>query len=265
MDALAESSSWAELAGEASGAPDPGVVGAGRLADIADATADFRDQYYGLAGFVVEDAAVDAGARIGDFPPIVTSGLIDLARCWWGARATRLHKRRWTAPRVDRHRLVREGTLGAWVDMRLVPKVLVATQTRVIEVFVDERGEMLPSVPVVTLRPHDPGMLWMVAAAACSPVSTALARRRFAGAALSSEAIKLSARQVLTLPLPRDERAWSKSAEALRAAQQADGMAERDEALREFGIWSCESYGLGPDSATLTWWLVRAGLCDEGI
>ena len=121
-------------------------------------------------------------------------------------RPTRVHKRRWLAPRVDRERVERETGLGAWVRARLVPKVLLATQTRVLECVLDERGEWLPCVPVITVTPRaefasDPVALRRIEAAISSPRATAYALREFGGAALCADAIKLAARQVLALPL----------------------------------------------------------------
>jgi hypothetical protein len=45
---------------------------------------------------------------------------------------------------------------------------------------------------------------------------SAWAAATFAGTALSSDAIKLSARAVLDVPLPHDEQAWQRGADALR-------------------------------------------------
>lgn len=263
-DDLALKDSWAELVAAAMDLPHVAVCGRGRLSDIATATADFRDQYYGLSGFVVEDASLSEADRSDrtHFPPVVTSGLIDLAECRWGIRPTRLLRARWQAPRVDRRRMERDGTLGAWMDARLIPKVLLATQTRVIEVLVDEQGQLLPSVPVVSVMPLDPGMLWLAAAALASPVCCVEALRRYGGAALYHDAIKLSARQCLTLPLPGDERTWERAGEALRRAHlcaSGDGDQLRREALAEYARLACEAYGIADAADLLAWWSRRLG------
>jgi hypothetical protein len=57
----------------------------------------------------------------------------------------------------------------------------------------------------------------MLAAAIASPVVAARALALFAGSALGAGAIKLSAGQLLSMPLPVDRRAWRASAEFLRA------------------------------------------------
>lgn len=180
------------------------------LGEIANATADFRDQYYGLDGFIVEDAdarATCAGDELERrFPRLVTSGLIDRDACLWGLRRTRILKRTWSAPRLDRERFERETRLGPWLCARLVPKVLLATQTRVLEPLLDAEGVLVPCVPVVTVTPRpgdpDPGAtLRRIHRALLAPAATAFAMREYAGAALSPDAIKLAAKQALTLPV----------------------------------------------------------------
>lgn len=262
-DALSEEETWAHLVAVASGVPEVTIRSAGVFGDLADATADFRDQYYGLKGFVVEDAELTPTQRAapGAFPPIVTTGLIDLAECRWGSAQTRLFKRSWRAPRVDRERMEAEGTLGGWLAARLVPKLLLATQTRIIEVIVDGAGDLVPSVPVVTITPHDPSRLWHLAAAIASPVCTAIACRRYAGAALNADAIKLSAKQVLKLLLPRPSRQWNAAAEHLRAASMATDRASRLGSLHEMAIASVGAYGVPSQEAErlVGWWCRRSG------
>ena len=99
----------------------PGVA---ILGDLATATAGFRDEYYGLRPAVVD-------ARDGDLPMLITSGLVDPGRVLWGERATRFDGRPFMHPRVDPAQL--GGRVGRWVHQRLVPKVVVATQTKVVE------------------------------------------------------------------------------------------------------------------------------------
>jgi hypothetical protein len=185
--------------------------GDGVLGGLATATADFRDQYYGLVPYVSD---------VGDGAPLVTSGLIDVGRCSWNERPARFARRSFAAPRVPVAAL--PPALQAWAASRLVPKVLVATQTRVIEAVVDAAGQWLPSVPVITVVPRTPADLWRVGAVLCAPAATAWAATTYLGAALSAGAIKLSAGQVLTLPLP--DRQWDDAAEAL-AVGDVDGCA----------------------------------------
>lgn len=206
--------SWRALIPGAAQTPDCPVRTDRTIGEVALATADFRDQYYGLQTALLDDAQAQGLCAPEDldrlYPMLVTSGLIDRDALLWGTRPARVLKRRWSAPRVDRAALERDPAMARWLRERLVPKILLATQTRVLEPVLDLRGELLPCVPVITItpRPDDPAPLDTLRAvqrALLSPVATAVAAREFAGAALSPDAIKLSAKQTLTLPLVDDE------------------------------------------------------------
>lgn len=240
---------WGALAAPSLHIPTVAPTTAGTLADLGSCTADFRDQYYGVVPFVHEGDRGRRGA------PLVTSGLIDPARNRWGERETRFAKTRYAAPTVDLDALHAAGTLSAWATARLVPKVLVATQGRVIEAVVDTEGAWLPSVPVLSLVVA-PERLWHALAVLLSPPVVALVAARYLGTALSPGAIKLSARQVAALPLPADLDAWSVGADLARAAQLATD-AERPSALRECAEAMCAAYD---DDRALSWWLERARL-----
>ncbi|MDX2118254.1 MAG: N-6 DNA methylase [Planctomycetota bacterium] len=266
MNALAQAPTWGEVAAPPSDVPDVIVRGGRTLGDIAHATADFRDQYYGLQGFLVEHDKLTPTQRqdAAAFPRLITSGLIDLAQILWGDTPTRVHKRVWMRPRVDRARLEHAGELGPWMRQRLVPKVLVATQTRVIEVIVDATGELLPSTPVITVTPHHVDRLWHVAAALASPVVSAFALRHYGSAALSADAIKLSASQIRQLPIPAETpttmRLWDRAAEHLKAAHDRAEHAARIEALMAAGRAMTEASGVGDAAALVRGWAARLAL-----
>jgi hypothetical protein len=217
--------------------PPPGPLATeGRLGDIASATAGFRDQFYGLAPFVVDVADADDTA----FPRLVTCGVIDPLHCAWGERPVRFAGSRWTHPRVDLDAMD-DGPLRRWVVDRVVPKVLLATQTRVLEAVVDERGVLVPSTPVIAVHT---GRLYDVAAVLLAPPVTAWASREYAGVALASDALKLSARQVLEIPLPADTDAWARAATALR-----------DGDLRGAAATMADAYG--SNAEVVAWWTNR--------
>ena len=81
----------------------------------------------------------------------MTSGLVDPGRCAWGRRDVTFARRRFQRPTVELARL--SPTMRRWADGLLVPKVLVANQTRVIEAVADPDGRWLPGVPLITARP----------------------------------------------------------------------------------------------------------------
>jgi len=165
------------------------------IGERATFTVDFRDQYYGLVGAVADDA---------DGPPLVTSGLIDPGVCHWGRRPVRFAKQRFVAPRVDLS--VLEPKLQRWAAQRLVPKVLIANQTRLIEAVIDPAGAWLPSVPVITCVPNDVADLEAVAAALSSPSATAWVLERAAGSGLSPGAVRLTPSLLAAIPWPTDAR-----------------------------------------------------------
>lgn len=234
---------WGPLAASGAGIPVTAPRTAGTVGDLATCTADFRDQYYGLVPFVRDG---------GPGAPLVTAGLIDPAESRWGRVTTRFAKQRFAAPTVDLDALHADGSLGAWAHARLRPKVLVATQGRVVEAVVDERGDWLPSVPVLTLT-ADPERLWHLLAVLLAPPVVAAAAARYLGTALAPGAIKLSARQVATLPLPTDAAAWDRGALLAREAQTA-GAAERRARLVACATQMCEAYA---DDTALAWWVGR--------
>jgi len=158
------------------------------LGDIAAFTADFRDQYYGLVG-AVSDAA--------DGPPLITSGLIDPNECWWGRRRVRFAKQEMVAPRVDLSAL--SPNLMRWARQRLVPKILIANQTRRVEAVIDRDGAWLPSVPVITCTTD---RLDEVADVLHSEAATDWVRYHAAGSGLSATSVRLTARLLASIPLP---------------------------------------------------------------
>ncbi|HET7489278.1 MAG TPA: N-6 DNA methylase [Acidimicrobiales bacterium] len=242
---------WAALLAAAKGVPDRALRTQGRVGDVASATADFRDQYYGLRGRVVDREDADDA----DFPPLLTSGLLDPAHVWWGRRSTRFDKVAYRFPRVDVGSL--EPPLREWARRRLVPKLLLATQTKVLEAFVDGGGRFLPSVPVVTVTAGDEAELWRLGALLSSPPVTMLAARRHLGAALSSEALKLRAADVLELPLPARAEAWQEAAGHFEQASAAPDAAARRQALLSAGRLMCAAFGLGDDAELVGWWQRR--------
>ncbi len=244
---FAAASTWSPLIAAGFGVPacilritSPRVVG-----EIARATADFRDQFYGLRGAIVERAQQPSL----QFPRLVTTKHIGLAECAWGGVDVRVHGVTRAHPCVDRAALQHDTAMHAWMEARLVPKILVATQTRVMEAWVDEEGSVLPLVPLLTVVAREDGEcdLWMIAAALASPVIAARAVALFSGSALSSRAIKLSARQLLEMPLPIEHRAWHESAQHFRDASHALDSTQRRDILERYAHASCRAFGFHGD------------------
>ena len=254
--------SWGSLLAPEDGPAGPRLEGAGVLGDLARATAGFRDQFYGIAAHVRE-AATRVAAPAGDRRArLVTSGLVDPLHLRWGAAPSRFAGRRWDAPEVDLASLeAADPRLARWGHERLVPKVLLATQTRVLEPVVDVDGSWWPSVPTIAVVPTGsagPDDLWAIAAVLAAPPVSAWALDRHRGTALGRDAVKLAATQVLDLPLPGDRTGWARGAAAARDAQHAatGGDAARwRRALVELGRAMTEAYDATP--AIFEWWRDR--------
>jgi hypothetical protein len=177
---------WTSVVTDALGIPDldaAAIDASGTLADRAELNANFRDEYYALVPAVGDHASG---------PPLVTSGLIDPGVCLWGTRPVTFARRRLAAPRVDLDRLT--GRFPRWAARKLVPKVLVANQTRVIEAVADPDGAWLPGVPVNTVTPppgSDVERVWELAAVLTAPVASVIAWQRNAGTGLSGSSVRI--------------------------------------------------------------------------
>ena len=145
--------------------------------------------------------------RRAEHPRLVTTGAIDPLRLRWGDTSIRFGG-------ADRRRPVvalaapasSDPGLASWVGARLVPKVLVASQGRVVEAVLDEVGHLVPSTPVVSVEPR-PGVDVTpahLAALLSSPVASAWVHRQAAGSGLGAGRCRVSARLLTGLPLPAD-------------------------------------------------------------
>lgn len=229
---------WSHVVTEALGVPAlPPLAVNGVLGDHARLTANFRDQYYGLVP-AVEDGVVG--------PPLITSGLIEPGACWWGDRAVTFARRRMQRPAVVLDRL--SPPMSRWAEGMLVPKVLVANQTRVIEAVADPAGRFLPGVPVITLRPGAVDEVEPIAAVLTSPVATVWAWHQAAGTGLSADSLRLGPRWLAALPWPAGRLA--SAVEALRARDLAGCAAA---VMTAYGVDPGETTGAG----LLTWWTRR--------
>ncbi|MEM9514950.1 MAG: N-6 DNA methylase [Actinomycetota bacterium] len=241
-DVDATRASWGQIAADGRGVPPmPALDADGVLGDRVRATVGFRDEFYSLAAAAGDDV---------DGPPLVTSGMIDPARCWWGAHPARVAKRSLAQPRVDLQAL--EPRMQRWVAERAVPKVLVANQTAVIEAVADPHGEFVPAVPVIAVLPDHAGErapvldvgVWDVAAVLTSPIAAQWAWQQHGGTGMSARVVRLSPTLIESMPWPVGSLAPAVG--ALRAGDvQACGAAVVD----AFGAG-----GSTEGAAGLSWW-----------
>ncbi len=271
---LASAGSWAPVLAVATGVPAVDLRVPGRIGDRARVTAGFRDEFYALAPFVLDEPPPGS---VGDerHAPLITVGLIEPGRVAWGRRATRFAGRPRVAPVVDVEALRRwadgpdgDRRLAVWAEARLRPKVVVATQTRVVEAAVDDAGAWWPSVPVISVVPQtsadDEDERWLLAAALTAPPATVWAAERTGGTALAPQAIKLSARQVAAIPLPVDRDAWAEGARRLREVAEVAAVGDEPgatQALAAAGAVLTAAHDLdrGAAEEVLRWWATRAG------
>lgn len=237
------SAPWSWLIADQLGVPGvpPSTQFGPVLGELSVCGADFRDEYYGLIGAVFNQAEPSHASARSREVPLVTSGLIDPGHCAWGERTTRFAKAEYSAPVVALDQL--SGPMLTWADQRLVPKVLVASQTRVVEAVADPDGRWLPGVPVVSVTPHAVGDVWRLAAALTGPVPAAWLAARSGGSGLSAHALRISAPLLAQVPLPAGD--LGPAVEALQSGDVA-GCARANTA----------AYGIsGPEAELLLdWW-----------
>ena len=223
------------------------------IRDRARATAGFRDQFYGFAPHVTE---APSGAPDATRPKLVTVGMIEPASLQWGTRSSRFAGSRWQSPVLNLDKLRSEDAdLARWVDARLTPKVVVATQTRVIEPWVDEVGLVVPATPVISIEPHRPDDVWLIGSLLLAPHLTALIAATRFGSALSLRALKFSASDLLALPLPRQRDTWAYAASLLKEACRLGG-APTPVQLIAIATAMSEAFE-DPDPELIGWWIDR--------
>jgi hypothetical protein len=209
---------------------------------MAEVVAGFRDEYYGLVGHVREAPGRPSA-------PLVTCGLIGMGTSAWGAKPVRFAKQRWARPDVDVAAARQASTrMASWLDRVQRPKVVVASQTRVLEGAADRDGTWVPSTPALSVVPTDQADVDRVAAVLCAPPVAAWALRRAVGTGLSPDAIRVSAGLLADVPLPTNARAWTAATALL-----ADGD------LEAFGAVATAMYDLPSAQADAVerWWAGR--------
>lgn len=250
---------WAPLLARARGVPPlAAVAGDTVVGDLASVTAGFRQHFYGLAGAVGEATPAVGPAALEEDHPLVTSGAIEPLRLCWGDRPVKFSGQVWQAPVVQLEEIADQAVRQWFVD-RTVPKLLIASQTKVLEVVADPVGTLLPSVPVLSLEPDDDEDLWHLAAVLSSPWASAWYAGRSAGSGLSHKAVRVRASELSKIPTPTDQESWNHGAIAARRAHAAasdhDGYGYQ-QALRDLAEMMGAAYG-GVDLSVNRWWWDR--------
>ncbi len=259
---LLRAPTWSHLVIDTSSIPCPQLVSRGVVSDLVEVSADFRDQYYGLVGAVVEHAKVCDRVDVegeAQLPKLVTSGLIDPHQLLWGQRTTTFNRQRFESPRVDLASLRANPRLLQWCQSRLQPKILLATQTRILEGVVDQDGVVIPSVPVISIH-GDVDVLWKIAAVLHTPVISAWMAVRVLDDSTAQSALKVNATQTRALPLPCDAELWDQAVRLNQQVAGSDDQMVRLDLLLRAAVLMHRAYGLTEEqSATVTeWWQARS-------
>lgn len=238
-----EIASWSELAADALGVPKPDNINTPSFEGLIEATAGFRDEYYGLAEVCVESDATD-----GEVVRLATTGMLNLLSCSWGEKEARFAKKRFSEPVVPR--AVADKKIQNWIDRQLAPKVLVPTQSKVFKPFADPNSAYVATTPVIVVTGED---LAGFVAALFSPVVNLLAYRKNFGAGLSISAIKLRATDLVRLPQPMDQELWD---EGRGIVSELMSKAPQKSELLELADLMNRAYRGSND--LLGWWASRA-------
>ncbi|NNF54602.1 MAG: N-6 DNA methylase [Acidimicrobiales bacterium] len=248
--------SLAAAVGDAIGIPPVEVpLETPTLVTIANATSGFRDEFYGLAEFASEETQSNSAQPL---RKLVNVGSIDPLHCSWGQTPARFAKERWERPVVDASKLT--GKVGAFVDRQNRPKVLVATQSSILEPVVDPVGDLVgitPTLIVTTDRPSH------VAAMLLAPPVVAIAAQRWYGTGLTATALRPTASTLVELPLPLDQELWDQAAALVdRNTDPVDGHQSAPSAATLLEIAELMNRAYGADADVLRWWLERARLTE---
>ncbi len=217
------------------------VSGNRTLGDLADVHADFRDWFYDVAE-VVTEASAEGGSEV----RVLTSGAIEPLRSTWGVGAVKILRRTFTAPVVPR----------SWLDARpdgshrVRPKVIVANQTKLLEVLVDDTGAHVGLTPTISVVPRRSEELHLVAALLASPLASAHVAALTAGSGLSATAMRVTAESLRSIPVPPVHDRWQRAAELVR-----NGAGPLDVAEMMSGAWPDLDGTDGPE--VLLWWRDR--------
>ena len=138
-----------------------------------------------------------------------------------------------------------------WLEQKLQPKLLIATQTRIVECYADTKGELLPSTPLISIIPMEETQLWHLMAAVASPAASAWLTSVAAGTGLSQTTIRIRASLLTDLPLPLPSESWDEGAHLARQMQEE----QADEHISvRFGEVMNQAYNTA-SGELLSWWI----------
>ena len=136
-----------------------------------------------------------------------------------------------------------DGPLRRWVVDRLVPKVVLATQTKVLEAAVDVDGTWVPSTPVIAVHAATRTTSSGSAAVLLAP-PVSVGGSTYAGGALPPMPSSSRPARCSTFRCRRGEREWADAAAAVEAGVNVLASAG--------GSLTAKAYGCDDD--VFEWW-----------
>jgi hypothetical protein len=244
-----DGTSWGSWIAESPKLELPGSL---RVRDLARVTAGFRDEFYQVVAEVKEADNATVPLTDQGWHQVFTVGHLGWGEPLWGYRPVRI------GGHAVLHPVVSSAAVSSMKNaMRalLVPKLVIAPQKRVVAPWIDSVGSVVPLTPVISVLAADGSglSLSLLAAALGSPVAAAYLEHRCAGTALSTKALKFSARDVGDVPLPLNREAWERAGH-LWPAWGAGRLGPYLDAIRD--AYSIEEPSWGE---LLDWWLPRIG------
>lgn len=288
-------SSWSTLVARTRGTPlvdTRSIRLGGERTDVTGAvahcTAGFREEFYALTsvaressmeelsdvtgppvdGAFADPADLPEKADLPDRPDatgpaertyrLITSGMIDPGRLRWGSGSWRLAGERYRAPLAEAAQLQEASPrVARWSAARAVPKVLVASQTKVLEAAVDRSGSCVPVTPVVSVEPTGGCSPAALAAMLSAPSNAALLVASATGTGLSAGSVRVSASAVARLPISTDPRRWIEAEAIWESFEAAARAASGPSAWFDLGARLEELVGFEVREEILTWWVAR--------
>lgn len=236
--------SWGPLASDVYGLPlVPSFESTGVLNEVLEVSAGHLKEFYAIAPFVREFASGDC--------KLVTTGMISRFANSWGKQSALYRRQSYFEPAVDLAQIPVSLHTRKSIASARSPKLLLATQTRRLEITVDDAGECLAAVPLLTLIPQLGMELLEVATLFASPLLSVLAARETLGTGLAGGVIKLNAEQVRALPLPKHVELWKEASSRFEIWWQSEhDLIQLIPICRLLNL----AYGL-PEDFAIEWWL----------
>lgn len=225
------------------------------LGEHVTATAGFRDEYYEIVKNIKEkegDWKYDTKVYKGKGSPVISTGMIDPNTSKYGKQEFTIGGKKYKQPVYFGERSPK---LQSYLDSISNAHFVVATQTKVIEAM--QLGlAVIPLTPIIsiTIKPGSDFAGYRhhnVLAILLSPVASFYAYTMFGGGGMGGNTMKLSAKNILTIPIPNP---WSyKVCDSLSLLHKHNGVSKK------FGYEMCKVYGLDDDDSRILteWWWNR--------